>query len=120
MTKEKISILLVEEDKAEQGVYKQFFDTLETPYQCTPAVSVEAALQQLEEQSFDVIISDINFIDGHIFDVLPHAGGIPCIITTSRGYEEIAVMAIKKGASDYIVKDADQHYLEILPEIINK
>jgi CheY-like chemotaxis protein len=118
--KNKIAVLLIEEDKAEQSVFETFFKELGEPYTYTLASSVENALLHLEEQHFDVIVSDINFIDGHVFDILPHAQGIPCIITTARGYEELAVMAIKKGASDYLVRDVERNYLDVLPMVIKK
>lgn len=120
MKNNNVSVLLIEEDKAEQATFETFFESLGKPYLCTPAGSVKEALQLLKERRFCVIISDINFIDGHIFDILSQTGGTPCIVTTSRGYEEIAVMAIKKGASDYLVRDVEQKYLEILPTVIKK
>lgn len=118
--KNKISVLLIDEDKTEQATFQRFLESPGKACICTCAGSVEEALQLLENRLFDVILSDINFIDGHIFDILPHTGGTPCIVTTARGYEEIAVMAIKKGASDYLVRDVEQKYLEILPTVIKK
>lgn len=116
----KISVLLIEEDKVEQEVFETFFKGLGEPYTYILATSVENALLQLEQQHFDVILSEISFIDGHVFDILPHAQGIPCIITTARGFEELAVMAIKKGASDYLVRDVERYYLDALPMVIKK
>lgn len=118
--KNKIAVLVIEEDKAEQAVFETFFKDLGEPYTYTLASSVENALLHMEEQRFDVIVSEINFVDGHLFDILPHTQGTPCIITTARGYEELAVMAIKKGASDYLVRDVERNYLEVLPMVIRK
>jgi len=44
----------------------------------------------------------------------------PVIMVTGAGSERIAVEAIKSGASDYIVKDVDGGYLELLPAVIEK
>lgn len=118
--KNKISLLIIEEDKGEQSAYQHYFDECSSCYACTKADSVKNALELLESNHFDAIISNINFVDGHVFDILPHTRGIPFIIVTERGYEEIAVMAMKRGASDYLVRDVDRNYLETLPGIIEK
>lgn len=48
-------------------------------------------------------------------------GGLPPIImVTGAGSEEIAVEAMKLGADDYIVKDQEGNYLELLPSVIEK
>ena len=42
----------------------------------------------------------------------------PLIVVTASGDERSAVEAMKLGASDYIIKDADGAYLELLPSVI--
>ena len=42
----------------------------------------------------------------------------PTIMITGAGDEEIAVEAMKSGASDYIVKDNDGRYLELMPYVL--
>jgi len=42
----------------------------------------------------------------------------PIIMVTGTGDEKIAVEAMKLGASDYIVKDTEGRYLELLPVVI--
>ncbi len=44
----------------------------------------------------------------------------PMIMVTGTGNEPIAVEAMKLGAADYIVKDAEGGYFELLPAVINK
>jgi DNA-binding NtrC family response regulator len=39
----------------------------------------------------------------------------PTIMITGAGDEEIAIEALKLGASDYVVKDVEGGYLELLP-----
>jgi response regulator RpfG family c-di-GMP phosphodiesterase len=57
-------------------------------------------------------------------DVLRHlssAGHVPpTIMVTGAGSEQIAVAAMKLGASDYIVKDVAGGYLELLPLVIER
>jgi signal transduction histidine kinase len=44
----------------------------------------------------------------------------PMIMVTGTGDEEIAVEAMKLGAGDYIVKDVDGGYLELLPTVVGQ
>ena len=45
---------------------------------------------------------------------------LPMIMVTGSGSERIAVEAMKLGAGDYIVKDVDGGYLELLPTVIEQ
>jgi diguanylate cyclase (GGDEF)-like protein len=44
----------------------------------------------------------------------------PIIMVTGTGSEQIAVEAMKLGAGDYIVKDTDGGYLDLLPTVIER
>lgn len=44
----------------------------------------------------------------------------PIIMVTGSGNEGVAVEALKMGASDYIVKDVDGGYLDLLPTVIEQ
>ncbi len=88
------------------------------------AVDGEVGLLMLETASYDLLLVDYH---------MPHCGGIdvirelakkgalpPTIMVTGQGNEEIAVEALKLGASDYVVKDVDMKYLDLLPVIIER
>ena len=73
---------------------------------------------------YDLLIVDYN---------MPFLGGIdviralastefppPSIMITGEGNEEVAVEAIKLGAADYIVKDVELKFLELLPSVISQ
>ncbi len=52
---------------------------------------------------------------------LAEAGPLPAtIMITGAGDETVAVEAIKLGAIDYVIKDADGRYLELIPSIIDR
>lgn len=56
-----------------------------------------------------------------VIRILAERGGMPpVIVITGTGSEQIAVAAMKLGASDYIVKDVAGGYLELLPLIIER
>ena len=113
-----ISILLVEEEPGEQEIFKNFFNAREDRYKYTIAGGVEDALEQINKHHFDVIISDISYIDGNVFDILPQIADIPAIVITAKGDEEIAVKVMQRGAAEYVLRDVERKYLQILPTLI--
>jgi signal transduction histidine kinase len=44
----------------------------------------------------------------------------PLLMVTGTGDEKTAVEALKMGVGDYVVKDVDGHYLELLPTVIEQ
>ncbi len=66
------------------------------------------ALAILEEASFDVVLCDLRMpgLDG--FDLIPQIGrilpGIPIILMSAHGTDDLAVQAIQRGAYDYLAK----------------
>jgi DNA-binding response OmpR family regulator len=88
--------------------------------------SVESALKLLEEEDFDVIISDYQMpsTDGLEFlsKLRKMNNTTPFIILTGRGREEIVIKALNLGADYYIQKGLDinllftelSHYITVL------
>ena len=73
---------------------------------------------------YDVIAVDQN-MPGYsgldVIRILASRGPVPPIVMiTGKGSETIAVEAMKIGAGDYIVKDADGKYFETLPGIVER
>jgi two-component system response regulator FlrC len=99
-------VLLVEDDRALRDALA---DTLELGGYAFRAVeSAEAALQALTEESFGLVISDVNMpgMDGHqllgmIRSRYPH---VPVLLMTAYGAVERAVDAMRQGAADYLLK----------------
>ena len=53
--------------------------------------------------------------------MLASRGPLPLtIVITGAGNEEIAVEAMKLGASDYVVKDPEANYLELVLTVIEQ
>lgn len=115
-----IRILLIEDDKIDQLAFKRHLEQEKLPYEYEMVKSLENALAALRAREFDIIISDYNLGDGTALDVCSAAKGIPLIVITGAGNEEIAVKALKSGAYDYIIKDAERNYLKVLPLTIEK
>jgi signal transduction histidine kinase len=73
---------------------------------------------------YDVVAVDQNMPvhDGlEVIRILAARGPLPPVIMiTGAGNEKIAVEALKMGARDYIVKDVEGGYLDLLPPVIDR
>jgi diguanylate cyclase (GGDEF)-like protein/PAS domain S-box-containing protein len=80
-------------------------------------------LAKLQEENYDITAVDYH-LQGEMngLQVLQKLASIPmkipAIMITGAGNERIAVEAMKLGAGDYLIKDLDNHYLELLPSVI--
>ncbi len=122
MKSEWLKVLLIEDDLIDQMAFKRAVKEQNLPYEYTVADSVSVAAKILDNEEFNVVISDFALGDGNLFDIMDMIvqKDIPIIVTTGTGDEETAVKAIKGGADDYMIKDPDRNYLNILDTTIDK
>ncbi len=114
------NILLIEDDPIDQMAFSRFVKMEKPDLTFDIAASVKEAADVLSKNTYDVIITDYMLGDGNAFDVLDLGYKIPLIFTSGVGDEEIIVKAMKKGASDYLIKDTARNYLKVLPLTIEK
>ncbi len=117
---DEIRILLIEDDIVDRLAFKRHIEREKIPFRYDIADSVVCALALLRAENYDVIISDYNLGDGTALEVCEQVKGIPLIIITGAGNEEIAVRAMKAGAYDYLIKDSERNYLSMLPLTVQK
>ncbi|MBW1855923.1 MAG: sigma-54-dependent Fis family transcriptional regulator [Deltaproteobacteria bacterium] len=109
-------ILIVDDDKTLSRSLVDWFES-ENHHVCS-VTSGEEAVVTIEQDSFDIIISDLKMpgIDG--LEVLRHAKRAQptaeVIIMTGYGTVETAVNAMKTGAYDYIVKPFAPEELDLI------
>ncbi len=81
-------------------------------------------LDMLADGTYDLVLTDHNMPVCEGLEVIRTLAGqadaTPVIMVTGKGSEITAVEAMKLGATDYIVKDVDLGYLELLPIVIEK
>ena len=91
-------------------------------FQTATAASGDDAINWLMQNRPDLMLLDLKLqdIDGkELISRLSEVNRlVPFIIITGQGDERVAVEMMKRGALDYLVKDA--HFLELLPEIVQR
>lgn len=107
-------IAFVEDDAIDQIAFERFAKREHFPYEYVIAGSVEETRQLLQTTSIDAAVVDYVLGDGVAFDLFDDLRGIPIILVTGIGNEEVAVKAMKTGAYDYLIKDQDGNYLKTL------
>lgn len=79
-------------------------------------------IEMLQSEFFDVVALDHNLITETGLDLIPEIKKIydapPIIYVTGSDDVRVAVSALKSGAIDYVWKDVDGHYRELLVEAI--
>ena len=110
-----IKVLLIEDDEIDRKAFKRLVEIENLPYNLAMAGSVSEAKALLCSEKFDVVIADYMLGDGTAFELFELVKDAPVVITTGAGDEETAVKAMKAGACDYLIKDAQRNYLKVLP-----
>ena len=102
----KTKVLLVEDDTALSSILLEAIALKGHKGMAVP--SAEMALEKLESEDFDVVVTDINLPGMSGLDFLPHCfrlrPNLYVIVITAFGTIERAVEAMKRGAADFITK----------------
>lgn len=112
------NILVVDDDKIILDSLCEFL-SLEG-FKTNGAETLKAALAELEKQSYNLVITDINLPDGTGFELLDTVGkNYPqTVVITITGYGSIesAVKAIRQGAYEYLTKPIVDDELRLVVE----
>ncbi|MFQ5343625.1 MAG: PAS domain S-box protein, partial [Anaerolineae bacterium] len=118
MGEERVRVLLVEDNRADQMAVERLVKKEGLPYDLVIAETVAEAIARLKEGRLDVALIDYRLPDGSGLEVQEHVGDTPCIFITGAANQAVAVQAMKAGAFDFLVKDQARDYLALLPVTI--
>src|SRR5712691_553975 len=119
-----LRILLVEDSEHDAVAFRRAFRKASAPCHIALCERAEEALAQLSTQAsrVDLVVADYK---------LPGMSGlelyrelrtsnipIPLVLLAGAGTEYLAVEALKAGVDDYIIKDASQGYIDLLPLVL--
>ncbi len=104
-----LRILLIEDDPADVRLFREMLRKISGgPVALESEDRLASGLNRLKNESFDIIILDLMLPDSQGLDtyqkVRPFARLTPVVILTGLEDEELAEMAVKDGAQDYLVK----------------
>src|SRR5512143_3545583 len=99
------TLLIVDDEKTQREGLRA---ALEDRYDVYLAEDAKAAMALLEEEHFDVLLTDFRLPTEDGMKLITRAKSLSkppiCILMTAYGSEELAVEAMKRGADDYIAK----------------
>lgn len=117
---EQIKVLLVEDDRVDQLAFQRAVRENKFPYEYVIAASLREAREVLGRETFDVILADYHLGDGTALELLTEERETPVIVMTGSASPRVAVEAMKAGACDYLIKDGEREYLQIMPVTVGK
>jgi DNA-binding NtrC family response regulator len=101
----KPALLIVDDEKTTREGLRA---ALEGRYDVYIAEDAQAAMNLLESENLDVLLTDFRLPNEDGMKLIARAKSLPkppiCILMTAYGSEELAVDAMKRGADDYIAK----------------
>src|SRR6266446_5091187 len=99
------TLLIVDDEKT---IREGFREALEDRYDVYLAEDAKTAMDLLEKDHFDVLLTDFRLPNEDGMKLIARAKSLSkppiCILMTAYGSEELAVDAMKRGADDYIPK----------------
>src|SRR4051812_18797148 len=116
----KKSILIVEDNKSIADLEMDFLGHAGFAVHLAPTAAYAVAF--LRDKRYDAVILDYQLPGGGAWDVLETAQNliprVPVILATASGSETVAADAIRRGASDYLVKSTS--FWEQLPTAVHR
>lgn len=115
-----LKLLLIEDDAEQLDLLRQ---TLEDHFGARTVVGAMSLTEAMKHDcaNFDLIVADFNLPDGTGMELLEQVKArctTPVILVTGENVGRTAAEAIRRGATDYIVKVGD--YLFTIPLVIEK
>lgn len=117
-----IRVLYMEDDEGLASLVKK--KLLRENFETDIAVNGEEGLAMLRRGSYDIVAIDYDIPVYNGLEViqamLDGENPPPIIMITGVGSEALAVEAMKLGVGDYVVKDFDGRYIELIPTVIRR
>ena len=117
---DKLKLLIIEDDIDQRELLRETLEDYFGGVTVVGAAGMQQALQQ-DVTAFDLILCDYNLPDCsgmELLEEIRRRSNTPVIMVTGENVGHTAVEAIKRGATDYVVKLGD--YLFTIPLIVEK
>jgi PAS domain S-box-containing protein len=128
MAKSQIRILIVDDDTVDRMACRRALSKAEHDYEfvVSEAETAREGLQLAHTQKPDCVLLDYHLPDLNGLEFLAELRNdlgeitVPVMMLTGTDNVSVAVEAMKSGAQDYLIKDTDRQYLELLPAVIER
>lgn len=123
---EAIRILVVDDDEVDRRICRRAFARLEPRPGFVDAETAGEALQRIETERIDCVLLDYRLPDMDGLDLLVRLADrsieerMAVVMLTGADDVAVAVEAMRRGASDYLVKDVDGQYQALIPTIVQR
>src|SRR5678815_3976622 len=103
------TVLLIDANTDDERLFREELALVrDQPFALEVVRSLGAALALLKEQTFDVILLDLNLPDSlgltTFLRLQPKAGLQPIVVLVGQGDEDVGTEAVERGALDYLIK----------------
>ncbi|KOX92214.1 HTR-like protein [Haloarcula rubripromontorii] len=113
-----IRVLHVDDDPGFAKIVSEFLEREDDAFSVETATSVDDALTVLQDARVDCVVSDYDMPRKNGLDFLELVRddypGLPFLLFTGKGSEEIASQAISAGVTDYLQKEAGTEQYTVL------
>ncbi len=127
MSKPQIHILLVEDDVVDRMACRRALaQDADYEFVLAEADTGREGLQLAHAHKPDCVLLDYHLPDLNGLEFLAELRNdvgeipVPVMMLTGADNASVAVEALKRGAQDYLVKDTNRQYLELLPAVIQR
>jgi len=118
-----IRILHVDDEGPQLEFTKIFLEELDEEVVVDSATSPREALELQEQRGYDCIVSDYKMLsmDGiELARKVREKSGVPFILYTGQGSEEVAESAFEAGIDDYIRKEPEPSHYQVLAKRVRQ
>ncbi|MDD5385286.1 MAG: PAS domain S-box protein [Gallionella sp.] len=127
MTKPQIRVLVVEDDLVDRMACRRALaQNPDYEFVLSESETGREGLQLAHKQKPDCVLLDYHLPDMNGLEFLAELRNdlgdipVPVMMLTGADNASVAVEAMKRGAQDYLVKDVNRQYLELLPAVIQR
>lgn len=104
-----VRILLIEDNLAEARLLHEILEISQfNQFSLVHVKRLQEALEQLNQNEFDVILLDLTLPDSQglasLAPLLSKAPHLPIVVLTNTNDDELALEAVRQGAQDYLIK----------------
>jgi len=127
VTKPKVHVLIVEDDAVDRMACRRAL-ARDPDYEFVllEAETGQDGLQLAHAHKPDCVLLDYHLPDLNGLEFLAELADdtgtipVPVMMLTGTDNAAVAVEAMKRGAQDYLIKDVDRQYLDLLPAVIQR